>query len=647
MAKKIVSYSLVLTVLFLANFAIATDGEPVDSTANVTITLNGLTMVFDSQTGCILNMSYPEAGTFLNCERERASIFDMAYPIEKFEPLRVAPRFSKNVEITKTNDSIRLHWEKLASSKPYFPVSGTISASVTFKATDNNSIIMSCEIDNQSDNAIRQVIFPDFLGLIPFTNAQELEYRTAAYAFKPFIVLQPIAQDNFYAVRVNQQALPFDTILPWADLSSKEGGGFGIFSKQLEQNPSDIIIMHISEATLKLRLIYSHYVEIKKGQHWKSEDYYLTPHKYGWIKSMQSFHSEFPKNARGDYPVAEHVRNGTGLRSVSMTHNVRFSNVLQIAKKSEEYGLNEILLLDVYPPFGSAGVKTPRPELGTEEELINAISACKKMGINITIGIDIETKDPNWQKNVLTSCKSLISHGLTSISIQKCPPNINKADLETVVSQIRPLAKRSDPNSTFSMKNADMKFACKFCDYVLRSSPSKELFTALNGLHLPRLSYDVGSNFKLAQIVFAQSGYLNIPYAESASSPDSIESNAELGRTLKDCKLIRSKFSTYFTEGTFLADQILAADNPACHISSYVLPESMLIVVVNLNAAGGTNLQCNLLPWFNGDSQMELRTYGNTSDLISTTKISTKEKAITIKLPDHFDIAVFECKVLR
>jgi len=51
MAKKIVSHTLVLTVLFLANFAIATDGEPVDSTANVEVTLNNLKIIFDSQTG--------------------------------------------------------------------------------------------------------------------------------------------------------------------------------------------------------------------------------------------------------------------------------------------------------------------------------------------------------------------------------------------------------------------------------------------------------------------------------------------------------------------------------------------------------------------------------------------------------------------
>ncbi|HBG27685.1 MAG: hypothetical protein A2Y10_10215 [Planctomycetes bacterium GWF2_41_51] len=264
---------------------------------NVQITLNNINMVFDSQTGGILSMSSPEVGTFISADRKQACIFDLAYPIEKFEPLRVAPHFSKDVKITKNEDSITLYWGELTSSRSFFPVPGKISATVTLKvAKDDKSIIMTCQINNQSENTIRQVIFPDFFGVVPL-NASQLGFHTTAdinstpNISKPFVLMHPLADDNFYAVRNNFVQYPCNTIIPWMDLSSEKGGGFAVFSKKLQKDPNDIIMMHLLEKTLELRLMFSHYVNIKAGQEWKSGDYYLTPHKYGWTQNIQSFRS--------------------------------------------------------------------------------------------------------------------------------------------------------------------------------------------------------------------------------------------------------------------------------------------------------------------------------------------------------------------
>ena len=52
--------SVLLMIVFLVNPSLIFAGASVDSPANVEIILNDLNMVFDSQTGCILSMSYPD-----------------------------------------------------------------------------------------------------------------------------------------------------------------------------------------------------------------------------------------------------------------------------------------------------------------------------------------------------------------------------------------------------------------------------------------------------------------------------------------------------------------------------------------------------------------------------------------------------------
>ena len=160
----------------------------------MTAELNGLKIVLDERTGSILSLTYPGPGEMLRTTPEYASIVDLAYPLPQFEPLRLASRFSAGARITKAADGVTIHWDRLGASRTAFPVPGSVSATVTLKAAaDKKSVLMACRIENHSGNAVRQVLFPDFLGLLPFAGPAQTEFRSGGPAergrHKPFQAL--------------------------------------------------------------------------------------------------------------------------------------------------------------------------------------------------------------------------------------------------------------------------------------------------------------------------------------------------------------------------------------------------------------------------------------------------------------------------
>jgi len=85
----------------LAVLAAALLATSVSAAKTVDVVLNDLELTIDADTGSILKMAYPGVGTLLESSPDKASIVDMAYPVEKFEPLRLSSRFSRGVRIDK------------------------------------------------------------------------------------------------------------------------------------------------------------------------------------------------------------------------------------------------------------------------------------------------------------------------------------------------------------------------------------------------------------------------------------------------------------------------------------------------------------------------------------------------------------------
>ena len=262
--------------------------------AGVGARLHCLQVALDPATGSILRLEYPGPGTVLETTADQASMVDLAYPIPQFEPLRLASRFSQDAQIRTSPTEVVIHWERLGPSRTAFALPGHVSATVTLTAApDGRSIILVCRVENHSPNAVRQVLFPDLLGLIPLGSAGETEFRSGPVVNKPFVALAKPDVDQFYAV--NQTFVQFTSTGKeptmagrWLDLSGAKGG-FSLFPKRSQWDVGPIVMLQFRERANRLRLMVAHDVNLTAGQRWESDEYWLTPHEGDWAKGRGPF----------------------------------------------------------------------------------------------------------------------------------------------------------------------------------------------------------------------------------------------------------------------------------------------------------------------------------------------------------------------
>jgi len=230
----------------------------------------------------------------LETTANQASIVDLAYPIPQFEPLRLASRFSQEARIRTSSNEVEIRWERLGPSRSVFALPGHVSGIVTLRAApDGRSILLRCRVENHSPRAVRQVLFPDLLGLIPLGSAGETEFRSGPVVNRPFVALAKPDVDQFYAV--NQTFAQFTSTGKeptmagrWLDLSSAKGG-FSLFPKRSHWDVGPTVMLQFRERANRLRLMYAHDVNLTEGQSWESDEYWLTPHEGDWTKGRGPF----------------------------------------------------------------------------------------------------------------------------------------------------------------------------------------------------------------------------------------------------------------------------------------------------------------------------------------------------------------------
>jgi len=270
-------------------------GEPQPKgPATRVVTLHKIEIELDGRTGSLLRMRHPGPGTVVHTTAEHASLLDLAYPIEAFEPLRLASRYSREAKIAQSAGQVSVHWDRLGPSRSAFDLPGHVSATVTLKAApDGESIVMACRVENHSPNRVRQVLFPDLLGLVPLGEAARTEFRTGPVLTKPFVELAKPATDRFYAVNptfAEYTSTGKESTMAgrWLDLSGP-GGGVSLFPKRHAWDTGPIVMLQYWEVNRRLRLMCVHYLELAQGAVWDSGEYWLTPHEGDWSKGIRPY----------------------------------------------------------------------------------------------------------------------------------------------------------------------------------------------------------------------------------------------------------------------------------------------------------------------------------------------------------------------
>jgi hypothetical protein len=362
------------------------------------LSLNGLDIGLDRQTGSIVKLAYPATGTILEGPRESAGLLDMAYPVQEFVPLRLASRFSKaSIEIDKNGAIVT--WDPLGPSRTNFKLpDGKVIARVRIAAApDSRSVILQCTIDNKSAAPVPQVLFPDLHGLRPLAGPAGTQLRLPnGYPVYPFTE-DPIPPHSaqFY-VNSGWKEYPPSTgtyginALRWLDFGGCQGG-LSIFQKTWGTSERPTLRTWRSQADPNsLRLLWEYKTGIQPGQSWQSDEIWLTPHPGGWAKGIEVFR-EFVKTKHPQRPLPARIRDGLGFRTAFMIQApekdpahaaFRFTDIPRLAADAKEHGLVELCLWG-WCDYFNLPYKL-RPELGTREEFLNGIREAERMGVTVS-----------------------------------------------------------------------------------------------------------------------------------------------------------------------------------------------------------------------------------------------------------------------
>ena len=660
----------IFAYLFAGLFAMTLNAGTLRSTADrMAFNLNGVHIELDRETGNIVNLSTEDGCTFLETVPQRASLIDLAFPVPEFEPLRRASRFSEKVRIDWQENGIRVYWENLTASRP-LPLNGQVAATVRFQAApDNHSIILTCTIENKSDQSIRQVLFPDLMGLIPFAGEKQTRFRSAAFVNDPFVILKadpemvpfyatgPFRAGNGWVEYKSGRYKAFSQkLVDWLDLGGLTDG-FSLHARRWPPEDPDIsIMMHLAENDQKLRLLFSHTIDIAPGKTWQSDDYWLTPHRHGWAEGIKPFREWVSQHAIKTIELPDHVKKGMGFRSLWMGRGLpgdgerdviyTYQDLPRIARECMDHGLNELVLW-FWSNYFELPINTINT-LGSPQDLIKAIADCRELGVNVSLFVSVlylknptaaryglipaketswtyhpelipifnppyaswnqavmaDQSDKQWQADVLASFEKFIGMGLSSFVWDVYMAAPTSPNLYDLTAKIRAAAKGKNPQSVFAGEGGcAIAEDARYLDYTWNWNwnwPHYKDFRAYTSVfENPRLNVNIDESVKVVNYCFADNAYMNIMPAppDGINASDLIVNHPALSLALIRCAKLREQFLPYFIEGRLIGDCILVKDAPAAHISAYVLPDKILMILVKDDTEGRVSLTCDPAFW--------------------------------------------------
>ena len=670
--------------------------------------LNGLTVSVDTTTGGIRALAFPGPGRMLETPRDQAGLVDLACPVPEFEPLRLAPRHSTGARIDVAEGRLTITWDALGASRA-FETGGPVSVTATFEALpDGRSVALSCRVTNGSGRAIPQVLFPDLDGLVPFAGVSATQFRSCGNLTHPFSDLRNPPWDQFYAqdssyAEYQSGGLFHSMVGRWFDVGGRTGG-LSVFPRLWGWDAHDTVMLHLSQATGRLRLSCEHRDAIAPGATWDSPAYVLTPHSRGWASGIGPYREWVRLNTHRVRPLPSHVREGLGYRTVWMCQNQpadpqdavwRFSDLPALALEARKNGLDELMLWAWNRGF-VLPLPGPYAHLGTEQELVEAVAECRALGVNVSLFISVLQADKDtasrygltvtpgsgnwtyntelvprfapyyaaglacvqvdpgnekWQADVLASCKRLIDAGMPSIGWDQFWATQGPRNMHTLAADIVRSLAAADPEATFSGEELwNFELDSDYLDYTWNWNwPGYQNCEALlSAFSAPRVNVHVNTNPASVKWAFANNLYMNV----WPSRPDNINGSArvgdypELSAALQQCAELRKRFLRYFTEGTLIGDCAPTGDPPpGVFVATYVLGDRALTIVLNREARTRVPLELDISPWLGRDpSRCTVRTYSDAGRLVSEADVQGHRWPVTAEL-DHLGMALYECVV--
>ncbi len=666
--------------------------------------LNGLDMGIDKDTGGLVYLASADTGVILQAAPESAGLLDVAYPTDSYVPLRLSSRYSK-ARVEQEANGLTITWNPLGPNRANAALpSGKVVARVTLRAADDGrSVILTCRLENHSDIAIPQILFPDLHGLQPFDGLESTQLRLAGGVVQPFPMPWPDPDSAVVYKERGWKEYPASSYgglnaLRWLDYGSLKAG-LSVFEKKWGgADAPDILTIRSEADPLSLRLMWQHKATVMPGQIWDSAEFWLTPHRGGWAKGIEVYR-KYVQQVNPSRDLPRHVRDGVGFQSIWMLQSLdrdpsqasfRFADLPRVAEDARAHGITEVVL------WGWCQyLKLPIPcreELGSEEEFLQGIRRAKEMGVNMVPFVSVQSTLPAqakryrttpegdytyhgdlippsnpyyaktyemylvdggdlaWQQDVLNALTKWVELGVASFSWDQF---LNEAQqrkapaLIDLVGKIRSLARARDAESTFSGESAclgSLEQDGAVLDYFWNWVDYADAGPVLNVLRAPRLNCNVENSPLVVKKGFMDGLYLNL----LPKKPDWPNGSALIGErpalsaAVKEVASLRRQFLPFFVEGTFLGDSILSQPTRA-FVRGHQLGDRLLVLVLNdQKETQDLVFQTDLSLWLPRTEAYEVKSYDSKGTLLATTAEGGARWLGIARQLQPLELAIFE-----
>ncbi len=342
----------------------------------VQYTLNGTRFTFCEETGALVSLWNEGCGEIVKNGR---GLIDIAWPVKyDYETLRADPCGKHKPcrpVITGDDKQITLYYPELAMNTvmPELDcLKGGVSATIYLTAwKDGRSIGLRCHVENHSDNAVRQVLFPDLSGLQPIAGEEGTRFTGLKTYTLPFKELKDVGdmREQFYAEKPSlcgkfYQAGGFfgDNVKVgrYFDFGGLNGG-FSMYTRHWGYGPDkfddmgrqDVTWVKLNNLNNTLRIAGVHYPTLQKGEIYDSVFYVMTPHAGGWVQGIGSYKEWVDQNKKRNVPTPQHVREMLGFRTIWATEGYPedddaavwpYDRYTEVADDMLEHGLNSLNL---------------------------------------------------------------------------------------------------------------------------------------------------------------------------------------------------------------------------------------------------------------------------------------------------------------
>ena len=381
-----------------------------------TFTLNNTTLCFDEQNGILCGLEH--AGhQFIT---GGGGPLDVALPTEnlRYELMRVYPGGlgSEQPEFSLNGRVLTVRYPSLGKlfAVPELPeLEGGVSAVVTYTALpDGRSISMQCRVHNHCDTPVRQVVFPDFIGLDPVDSEEATRLTTLGLCDHPFVELAdtPETRNTFFAQLPSVAGKIYHGGGYFGGLDNMIGRyydygslscGFSVFCKWWGWGPDNMqamgagerLLARLNQETGRLRLGSLHEVSVGKGESYETAEYILTPHEGGWVNGIAPYKAFVDSNKKRVHDLPQHIQEDIGFRTVWVNEQYpvdpqsivyKFDDLPTVAQDMLDHGLHELSV------WGSRDEKLPFdenvfiPELGGFEGYVKNVGRLREMGVNVS-----------------------------------------------------------------------------------------------------------------------------------------------------------------------------------------------------------------------------------------------------------------------